>query len=1076
MAARRVGGGDDSAADKAYVSIAPPAPLINPGPQPGYVSLQINVEFPSSFKYSPMANALSSQELGAHRVKQRRRAEALETGRNILSTVKNTVVNQWPSDQTLWNEILSETKVTDDNDMTKRADALLTDLGLRWQRATRPADRRRILSTIAPFFQLKQLQPHFPGLEYRALTAARKHGKHNGPGVPAAHVVIPRNSRASAHDERILAFAMATGTASPTACTVDGQPVIYLNMTLNQIYKRFLAKYPGEGTKPIVSRSKFYDVLQSSGVTFGERKVKTGLCATCNRGVTIFREILPLLIHQASSAGAISLEMDERLCAFATLAEGHARTIASSAGKMEHHPHPLHCELFAFGLCHEEHNCFVDGHSSCPECAPLHELILQLNGALSGPNADLLKLACNDLVLVNAHHWRAAAAKADFNEALENLSEGRLMIVVDFKMKVLQSSAREVQVDFFGKHGFPYHGAVLLWMHQGVRHMHMLDHWSDVNRQDWVFVGHALEAIAGFTRSMIQHKRMPPITSAALYSDNGASYSNSALPVWIQRRFKLLSGFPITDIHHFEPGEGKSYCDTHFAAITHARMHWIRNGNDLMTGLDVEQAAQSVTNTTVMGINFSPSVLKHYGNKSPVSPIPGLDAAMHIVITDAGLEAYRIRDYRLLATWNATDHPDPFLPTFGASVSRAGIVLWSADSETHEALRADRDAALVDHCDFHSPPSSIISHEPHTPPHNSQQQPTAPGSPTLLRAFTQATPLHRNCVCPSACGAKFSSPDDLRAHTRMAHRSASPTTIAAAAFAAAADAAKPPSDVEDANEDDEDDEDDVNDHDEEDDEDDVNDHDEEDDEDEDEEDEYDDDDSDDDDHNHDEEDSRLRASIYPRDVPLYAQATLLQYTARTGRSLSVQRSWTAEERTSLAARLEVTPGYALITAPRRPRLPTAMTIFLRQRFDEGIDDPNRRHDNSVYKDFVQRFGVVQSALHSVTQQRIKSLFVSWANRRDSQAVNNRSPAEVLSPSAAAPRGRKRRRQNDEDIFFRADPHNDLDEAADNEHTSLPSFDDEGDYEPQARFVSVSSSQRRVRTRSSQQSPPPDDSD
>ena len=78
---------------------------------------------------------------------------------------------------------------------------------------------------------------------------------------------------------------------------------------------------------------------------------------------------------------------------------------------------------------------------------------------------------------------------------LKNLKPGEAVVIVDYKMKLeLGMHAREIQRDWYGKHGISLHGFyVIAQVGPGERRIEVLDVWSEDTKQDAWFTQSALD-------------------------------------------------------------------------------------------------------------------------------------------------------------------------------------------------------------------------------------------------------------------------------------------------------------------------------------------------------------------------------------------------------------------------------------------------------------------------------------------------------------------------------------------------------------------------------------------------------
>ena len=205
-----------------------------------------------------------------------------------------------------------------------------------------------------------------------------------------------------------------------------------------------------------------------------------------------------------------------------------------------------------------------------------------------------------------AHRLRTASTKQIHANALENIPEHHAVIILDFKQKVLKESCREAQREYFGKKAFAsLHGAAILRpqteedrvslenqtrdLQQQARYrkpnvqrrptrvtidvnVEFVDVFSEDTTQDSVWVFNVLELLAVHCRN-----NLPEMRTIEIWCDNAANYHNAEVArfsplIWHQY------GFGLTSLRFFEPGEGKSLLDRHFATVKHAIRKRVSSG------------------------------------------------------------------------------------------------------------------------------------------------------------------------------------------------------------------------------------------------------------------------------------------------------------------------------------------------------------------------------------------------------------------------------------------------------------------------------------------------------------------
>ena len=99
-----------------------------------------------------------------------------------------------------------------------------------------------------------------------------------------------------------------------------------------------------------------------------------------------------------------------------------------------------------------------------------------------------------------------------------------------------------------------------------------VDVFSEDTTQDSVWVFNVLELLAVHCRN-----NLPEMRTIEIWCDNAANYHNAEVArfsplIWHQY------GFGLTSLRFFEPGEGKSLLDRHFATVKHAIRKRVSSG------------------------------------------------------------------------------------------------------------------------------------------------------------------------------------------------------------------------------------------------------------------------------------------------------------------------------------------------------------------------------------------------------------------------------------------------------------------------------------------------------------------
>ena len=152
------------------------------------------------------------------------------------------------------------------------------------------------------------------------------------------------------------------------------------------------------------------------------------------------------------------------------------------------------------------------------------------------------------------------------------------LVIMDFKMKFEVRSARESQVQHFGKRGIGWHGmAVIFYLldenGEAQRNIVYLDQiLEDSNKQDAGTVIALLEA--GLSAI---HRQLPFLSEITLLSDNAKCYQNHFLTMMISIfNIKYQGDLLITSFVHSETQDGKSLLDAHFATVNRHLLQFMK--------------------------------------------------------------------------------------------------------------------------------------------------------------------------------------------------------------------------------------------------------------------------------------------------------------------------------------------------------------------------------------------------------------------------------------------------------------------------------------------------------------------
>ena len=124
--------------------------------------------------------------------------------------------------------------------------------------------------------------------------------------------------------------------------------------------------------------------------------------------------------------------------------------LVNDDGTTDHVSCVNHCLLYTFDACTQAHP------ERCKKCDQLFNLLGHLKETL--PTEHLLLQECEEkLTYFLAHQAQKVYLNSQFKAQLSKLDEKGVMILADYKMKILPKSAREQKQEFFGKRGWSLH-------------------------------------------------------------------------------------------------------------------------------------------------------------------------------------------------------------------------------------------------------------------------------------------------------------------------------------------------------------------------------------------------------------------------------------------------------------------------------------------------------------------------------------------------------------------------------------------------------------------------------------------
>ncbi|RHZ69442.1 hypothetical protein Glove_283g56 [Diversispora epigaea] len=374
--------------------------------------------------------------------------------------------------------------------------------------------KRRILFIVADKFTLKELNLMKFRMSSRTIQEARIFARINGPDCPIIEKPIIYRTRFSEEAKnQFEKFFSDKSIVNMSSYKVDPQtklPVLYLKDNKTALWKKFSKTYP-DGFK----RTTFMTELAQG-------------------------HLVELILAQIKDLKYQSILIDKVKKVRRYMKRDYENEILIDAnGQVNHDSCISHCLAYAFEICENSHT------SNCEKCNKLWILFEQLQSNLDKFHSEMLDEACNKLYYYLSHQTRKVYLNSQFSASLRELDEDRALIVVDYKMRVLPKSAREIKDD--------------QTIHAKMRSL-LLHH---------------------FIQQLLPLKKSP----------NGFQL------------FRIMEVTTITQMKKWiflEPGEAKTTIDSHHAQIAHAIRHFIQLRNDPTSGEKIETAIKYFRGTSVV--------------------------------------------------------------------------------------------------------------------------------------------------------------------------------------------------------------------------------------------------------------------------------------------------------------------------------------------------------------------------------------------------------------------------------------------------------------------------------------------
>ncbi|XP_011270955.1 hypothetical protein, variant [Capsaspora owczarzaki ATCC 30864] len=562
-----------------------------------------------------------------------------------------------------------------------------------------PDQTPQLLGTVA-HHKTKDILATMPGVTRYAVQQARANNLHYGVGQIAQRTpATPRKSRPL--DASVRAFTLDHSVPSAHKTKVDpvtgeAKPIVYLETSMRKMHE------DAQKNGLLCSWSVFQRALHAGEFIFQRRVPENGLCGNCHRAFAVFSEDIPFLLQELER---LTIAFPDAHTAGLRLQGLRDHLFALTADPTKHYDHPFHCLAFGLDDCQQQHHLGVlSSPQPCPICTQglttLADLSLHIDAHLPqnpGECADMqtiLERGCQTLQQWVAHLLRSAHTRSLINKTINNLGPGQAVFLCDFKMKIMPDNYRQSSQAFFAKTGISFHGIVFFFRQPSTNEVAMLhfDAWLPDEKQDWILIIHHLQAVFAVINSLITEGRVPPINTASVVTDAGAHYVNSPFSVFLSSKMHTQASFDITDLWHFEAGEGKSRIDLHFAHVSAKFSEFMKGGNSINNGMDVEKALATMPGTTVHQLHIDEATRRRL-QKVPKS-IPTLDQAGHIVYNNGGMQGFRLSDRCMLFEYTGERLREVYRHDFSThlTLGQQNSPHWSNNAEHHAQIRRERDS------------------------------------------------------------------------------------------------------------------------------------------------------------------------------------------------------------------------------------------------------------------------------------------------------------------------------------------------------------------------------------------------
>ncbi|RHZ77227.1 hypothetical protein Glove_184g100 [Diversispora epigaea] len=421
--------------------------------------------------------------------------------------------------------------------------------------------KRRILSIIAENFTYSQLQENLK-VGTHLISEARKHARLNGCGMPPlSKPIITRLKFTSEKLEQFEKFFMDRDIVNMSSYKSDnksGLPILYLQDQKQMLWERFHECYPNG-----IRRTAFMTRLQGSRYVYKDNL--GGLCSECNEcGYEVFGEITVLIKANINEEVICKELLDNSQTLRRYIRRDFSKQFQiSTIGEAQHDSCITHCLRYAFGSCNLSHP------DTCSNCELLFTFFNKMKKNLSLEFHEQLDNYQKKIIKWMGHHARKTYLNKQVKVNLDELDNDDAVLIVNYKMKIVPQTVREIKKDWYGKRGWALHTVLIYTKDININRINVqaFDHWSDDTH-------------------------------------NGSHYHCTELMIILGHWYEWYNIIPRKWIF-LEAGEAKTSIDSHHAQISQAMKRYIRLGSNIESGDDIEEAIKNIAGTHVA--NLMPS-------------------------------------------------------------------------------------------------------------------------------------------------------------------------------------------------------------------------------------------------------------------------------------------------------------------------------------------------------------------------------------------------------------------------------------------------------------------------------------